>query len=143
MKIGELARRTGVSVRALRYYQEQGLLAPTRDANGYRCFAASDVSRVATIQLLFSTGMRSSCVIEALPCMTGATDDAAPALVKNLLVVRERLVSDIQHRTRSLAVLERVLASAIPDSGPAPVFEGGYDDCIVRTTTPRTALPSK
>lgn len=114
MRIGELAQRTGVSIRALRYYQEQGLLAPRRDSNGYRCFAESDVSRVANIQLLYSAGMRSSCVVEALPCMTGTDEVASPSpdLVRNLLLVRERLVSDIEDRNRSLAVLEQVLAGA-------------------------------
>lgn len=36
MKIGELSARTGVSIRSLRYYEQQGLLAPARHENGYR-----------------------------------------------------------------------------------------------------------
>jgi len=36
MRIGELATRTGVPTRMLRYYEEQGLITPRRLANGYR-----------------------------------------------------------------------------------------------------------
>ncbi|WP_440590039.1 MerR family DNA-binding transcriptional regulator [Mycolicibacterium hodleri] len=36
MKIGELAERTGASRRLLRYYEEQGLITPSRAVNGYR-----------------------------------------------------------------------------------------------------------
>lgn len=36
MKIGELAACTGVSIRSLRYYDQQGLLSPVRGENGYR-----------------------------------------------------------------------------------------------------------
>lgn len=52
MKIGELARRTGVSERMLRFYEEQGLLSPVRTAAGYRLYAEEDVARVAKIRLL-------------------------------------------------------------------------------------------
>ncbi len=34
MRIGELAERTGASRRLLRYYEEQGLIQPSRRANG-------------------------------------------------------------------------------------------------------------
>ena len=36
LSIGETARRSGLTVRALRYYEEQGLLAAVRDSNGQR-----------------------------------------------------------------------------------------------------------
>ena len=38
MRIGTLSEQTGVSIRMLRYYEEQGLLKPKRTASGYRDF---------------------------------------------------------------------------------------------------------
>ena len=46
MHIGELSVRTGVSRRALRYYEEQGLLLPQRQANGYRSYSDDAPLRV-------------------------------------------------------------------------------------------------
>ena len=46
MRIGELARRSGVSVRALRYYEEQGLLRPERSRSGQLLFTEDAVERV-------------------------------------------------------------------------------------------------
>jgi len=43
--IGELSCRTGVPARLLRYYEEQDLLHPERDSNGYRRYGAADVAR--------------------------------------------------------------------------------------------------
>ena len=45
MKIGELATRAGVSPRLVRYYEQQQLLAPTRQANGYRAYDEEHVAR--------------------------------------------------------------------------------------------------
>jgi hypothetical protein len=36
VRVGELARRTGVTIRALRYYEAAGLVVPARLPNGYR-----------------------------------------------------------------------------------------------------------
>ena len=47
MRIGELSRRAGVSQRALRYYEEQGLLRPARRSSGYREYGPEDVRRPA------------------------------------------------------------------------------------------------
>jgi DNA-binding transcriptional MerR regulator len=57
VRIGELAERTGVSTRLLRYYEEQGLIAPERSGNTYRSYAESDVPVVERIALLIRSGV--------------------------------------------------------------------------------------
>jgi DNA-binding transcriptional MerR regulator len=120
MRIGELSRRTGVSVRALRYYEEQRLLEPERGANGYRYFSERDVERVAQIQLLFASGLNSATVSEVLPCVCGTGTDEyetpAPDLVESLRSARERIERQINDLNATLCTLDRVMAAA---SGPS------------------------
>lgn len=53
LKIGELARRTGLTVRALRHYDDIGLLVPSeRSGAGYRLYSQADVARLYRIQAL-------------------------------------------------------------------------------------------
>ncbi len=75
MRIGELAGRTGVSVRALRYYEEQGLLRPSRTTSGQRLYAEDAVERVAFFQDMYAAGLSSRHIATLLPCVdTGHTD---------------------------------------------------------------------
>ena len=55
--VKELARLSGVSVRTLHYYEEVGLLAPRRRANGYRVFDADDAARLQQVLLYRDAGM--------------------------------------------------------------------------------------
>ena len=64
MRIGDLAARAGVSVRSLRYYEEQGLLTSTRSAGGQRHYTESDVERVAFVQRLYAAGLSSRTLID-------------------------------------------------------------------------------
>ena len=57
MKIGELARRTGVSTRVLRYYEEQGLITPSRAANTYREYDEAAVAQVERAVGLVRAGL--------------------------------------------------------------------------------------
>lgn len=57
MQIGELARRAGVSTRALRYYEQVGLLAPARAANGYREYDELDLIHARNIRDLLAIGL--------------------------------------------------------------------------------------
>ncbi|MBM7508739.1 MerR family transcriptional regulator [Nocardioides salarius] len=51
MQIGEVATRTGLSLRTLRYYEEVGLVAPSaRSAGGFRLYTALDVDRFELIK---------------------------------------------------------------------------------------------
>src|SRR5207247_10165781 len=66
MLIGELSCRTGVPARLLRYYEEQDLLHPERDSNGYRRYGAADVDRVEQIRGLLDSGLTTE-IIRRLP----------------------------------------------------------------------------
>lgn len=55
--ISELSRKTGVSLRSLRYYEEKELLCPERLNNGYREYRETDIERVRLIQMHFSLGL--------------------------------------------------------------------------------------
>lgn len=70
--IGELSDRTGVSRRALRYYEEQGLLVPERASNGYREYAEDSPLIVTQIQGLLASGFASDSIRQFLPCARGA-----------------------------------------------------------------------
>ncbi|MEU8347427.1 DNA-binding transcriptional regulator, MerR family [Actinomadura meyerae] len=71
MLIGELARRTGVSPRLLRYYEEQGLLDAARGANGYRHYDEDSVTTVRKIRVLLDAGLSTEVIRVVLPCTRG------------------------------------------------------------------------
>ncbi len=67
MRIGEVAAKAGVSVRALRYYEQQDLLHSSRNPGGQRRYADGAVERVRLIQQLYSVGLTSRTIREVLP----------------------------------------------------------------------------
>lgn len=67
LQIGELAACAGLTVRALHYYDEIGLLRPSaRAASGYRVYDAADVSRLYQIQALRQCGLALPDIAKAL-----------------------------------------------------------------------------
>lgn len=89
MRIGELAARTGVSVRALRYYEEQRLLASARSPSGQRQYPEGAVDRVRLIQQLYAAGLSSRTILELLPCVV--TGEVTPELLDRLSAERDRI----------------------------------------------------
>ncbi|WP_232847760.1 MerR family transcriptional regulator [Occultella kanbiaonis] len=116
MRIGELARRTAVSERSLRYYEEQGLLAARRTGGGHREFTESAVDRVIHIQELFAAGLSSRTIADVLPCMRdcdgGPAAVATPSLVETLLGERARIDARIAQLASSREVLDEVIEAA-------------------------------
>ncbi|NIZ13771.1 Cu(I)-responsive transcriptional regulator [Phaeobacter sp. HF9A] len=47
MNIGDVAIRSGLAAKTIRYYEDIGLIRPNRSANGYRCFAETDLHKLA------------------------------------------------------------------------------------------------
>ncbi|MEN3539835.1 MerR family transcriptional regulator [Microbispora sp. NPDC004025] len=102
MLIGELARRSSVSTRLLRYYEAQGLLTSVRLANGYRDYADDAPMIVAQIRGLLAAGLSTEVIRELLPCAAGKQPrlTSCPDLVG---ILREAL-RDIDER---MEVLDR------------------------------------
>ncbi|MEV4249861.1 MerR family transcriptional regulator [Streptosporangium canum] len=94
MRIGELSRLTGASVRSLRYYEEQGLLRPLRRPSGYREYRQPDAATVRGIRLMLAAGLNTATISELLPCMTDDGEALAPScsgMLPDLHRERERL----------------------------------------------------
>lgn len=56
MNISDVADRTGIPVKTIRYYEEIGLVAPARSANGYRSFCDTDLHKLAFLGRARSLG---------------------------------------------------------------------------------------
>jgi DNA-binding transcriptional MerR regulator len=115
MKIGELACRTEVPARLLRYYEDQGLLSPYRRANGYRDYEADDVPRVLQIRGLIDAGVPTAIIREILPCLedpaTIRVHDPSPELVAALERRRDQMDARIQCLARNRDAITRYLGS--------------------------------
>ncbi len=110
MRIGEVARRSGVSVRALRYYEEQGLLTPGRGPGGQREYTEDAVERVGILQQLYAAGLSSRRIAELLPCIeAGTTTDHQRAMLD---AERARIKQQIDRLTTALARLDEVIKAA-------------------------------
>lgn len=67
--IGQLAKRTGVAVSALRFYEEKGLLHPLRTGGNQRRFLRSDIRRVSFILIAQRLGLGLAEIEEQLAAL--------------------------------------------------------------------------
>ncbi|MFI6515363.1 MerR family transcriptional regulator [Spirillospora sp. NPDC050679] len=114
MRIGELSRRTGASERALRYYEEQGLLRPERLQSGYRVYGDADVAAVQRIRVLLEAGLSTAQISEVLPCIVdddGLLVPDCPELVDELVKQRDRIGAAIDELAATRARLEAIIAN--------------------------------
>src|SRR5256885_13714858 len=86
LKVGELARRTGLTVRTLHHYDEIGLLRPSlHTGSGHRLYAAADVARLQQVVSLRQLGFSLE---EIGACLT--RPDFSPLKVIDLHLARLR-----------------------------------------------------
>jgi len=107
MRIGELSKQTGVSIRMLRYYEEQGLLKPKRTASGYRDFEHGEIRTLKRIKLLASAGMNLATIIQFLPCITGEGIAIEPCNELRILLYKEIKIAN--EKSEQLAKSRKIL----------------------------------
>jgi DNA-binding transcriptional MerR regulator len=109
MKIGELSQRTGVSLRSLRYYEEQGLLQPERSENGYREYSPFAVEQVRTIQLYLRLGLSTDQIAGFLHCVLKNKE----AFCREIMPVYETKLRELDEQIASLSAIRSNLIERI------------------------------
>lgn len=137
--IGDLARRTGVPVRTIRFYCDEGLLEPARSAGGHRRFAPETVDRLTLVRRLRGLGLGLRSITDVLRGSRSLAD----------AVAAERSALD-----REVATLawRRSVLRAVEEAPPADraarlellsAVEDGFSahDTLVRLWHPMTTGP--
>ncbi|MER5280605.1 MerR family transcriptional regulator [Streptomyces sp. NPDC002809] len=112
MRIGELASRAGVSIRSVRYYEEQGLLASNRSSSGQRHYTDDEVERVAFIQRLYAAGLSSRTIVELLPCVDAPSRENSDSALERMAQERDRLSTHIDDLVRTRDLLDALVVTA-------------------------------
>jgi DNA-binding transcriptional MerR regulator len=119
MRIGELASRTGVDARLLRYYERQGLLRPTRTPNGYRDYQESDVATVAWIRRLMAAGLSTTTIAQFTNCHHSEGRAAVLARLREEHAHIGAVITDLEAAQAALGeVIDDVTAADDPAEAP-------------------------
>ncbi|WP_235515440.1 MerR family transcriptional regulator [Curtobacterium sp. Leaf183] len=108
MRIGDLSARAGVSVRSLRYYEEQGLLVADRTAAGQRTYDDAAVERVRLVQQLYAAGLSSRTIAQLLPCVDAGV--ATPESFALLTDERDRITAQMAELRAARDRLDEVIS---------------------------------
>ncbi|MGC5014861.1 MerR family transcriptional regulator [Streptosporangium sp. DT93] len=120
MRIGELARRAGVSPRALRYYEQQGLISARRSANGYREYGEADLRLVSEIRSLLAVGFTLDDARPFVACLRAGHDSGGSC--PDSVAVYRRKLSEIDDEIRTLLIRRAEVAAQFTTACPGCVL---------------------
>ncbi|MEK8106010.1 MerR family transcriptional regulator [Micromonospora sp. M12] len=136
MRVGELARRTGTTVRALRYYESAGLVVPRRLGNGYREYDAIAVRLVAQIRELMALGLTVEETRPFVESIAGGFDDTDVCAAA--VATYRSTITNLQERIGRLTAQRDALDARL-DAAAAQVVPGGD---VVGADPPRWSAPA-
>lgn len=111
MKIGELARKTGKTVRALHLYEELGLLAPARSDGGFRLYGPDELSRVYWISKLQDMGFKLGQIRGLLDAV--ATSNSAPEAMQGVRELFQSKLRETREQISRLVQLEQDIGESL------------------------------
>lgn len=118
MHIGELSRRTGVSVRMLRYYEEQGLLRPARRESGYSDYGPAEEQLVRRIRTFSEAGLKLDAIRTLLPCVLN--DSPELVLCDEVRATLTREIGGIAQRIAALESSRAILSGYLQQNVHQP-----------------------
>lgn len=122
-KIGVIAKMTGISVQALRYYQQRGLINPKQQLeSGYRLYSPDVIERIKFIQRCQSIGFALEEILELLNLQDDPNVKAA--------VVKQRVDSKLKLVEHKLSELKQ-LKTSLKQLSASCSGEGYIGDCPI------------
>ncbi|MDA1544701.1 MULTISPECIES: MerR family transcriptional regulator [Bacillus cereus group] len=103
MKISELSKKTGASIRSIRHYEKKNLITAVRLENGYREFDESAIKRIRIIQLYLGLGLTTEQIEEILKC-----EDNGPEEYEFCEEMLETYQAKLDQINRQISVLDVV-----------------------------------
>jgi DNA-binding transcriptional MerR regulator len=135
LRIGEVAKATGMTVRALHHYDEIGLLVPSeRSGSGYRLYSDADMGRLYRIRALRSMGFTLGEIGDEL---LRDGEDPRPALRRHIERIDERLRLAERLRSQLTHILETL------DRADEPTAQMFIDAIEVMTRMERYYTPEQ
>lgn len=105
-KIGELAKLYHLNADTLRYYEDQGILSPTRAPNGYRLYSPQDVWRLNVIRDLRQLGIPLESIAAHLKSHSALSTlqllETEEALLEKQLRSLEEMSKNVRRRKQAL-----------------------------------------
>jgi len=116
MQIGQVAERTGLSLRTIRWYEEEGLVGPTtRTGGGFRLYSEQDVARLEVIKQMKPLGFSLEEMRQLLTLLDdlGSGGDDRAALLDRLRMFHEAATARVRALEAQLRVAEAFAATLV------------------------------
>lgn len=112
MQIGEVAQKVGMSVRAVRYYEELGLIQPdSHSSGGFRLYGEKSLKRLRVIDFLKGLGLSLAEIREILLARKAA--GGSPDTVRTLLRIYREKLALIDAKVTALAKMRGEIAQVV------------------------------
>jgi len=109
ISIGKIAKRTGVAVSAIRFYEEAGLVAPERNKSGQRVFESSDIRRISFIIIAQKLGFS----LKQIKAQMDILPDGRTPSLKDWEKISQSFSIDIEDRILALTRLKEKLTGCM------------------------------
>lgn len=114
MRISELSKVTGASVRSIRHYEKKRLITALRLDNGYREFNESAIERIKTIQNYLALGLTTFEIKRILDCQDNYADiEMDDNCEQEMLGQYEEKLDEINEKMNALSVVQHRLEKQI------------------------------
>lgn len=107
MNIGTVSERSGVPTKTIRYYEDIGLITPTRSANGYRYFEDADLHKLAFIGRARALGFSIADCRKLVSLYEDSSRESAEvkAVAKSHLIAIDAKISQLEGMRTTLSKL--------------------------------------